>query len=114
MAATYNIKIYQGDGYTLLFDVDGDYSAKTHTMAIAVGLESGTTFLTFATGGSGITATYNATTNKTTCTLTMTAVQTATFNAETIYFYDYEVSDGTGFNLTLLAGQVYITPQVTN
>ena len=111
MAGTYNFTVYQGDNYNLYFTVSGDYSAYTHKMAIAIGLEA-TTATILLEEGTGITQSYDAVTGKTTCVASLSAAQSAGLDAERIYFYDYQVVSGSNV-LTLLAGTIAVTPQVT-
>ena len=43
MPANYDIKVYQGDSFTLTFTLNGDYSAKTFSMGVAASLTAAPT-----------------------------------------------------------------------
>jgi hypothetical protein len=110
MPATYNFTLYQGDNYILNFTVDGDYSAYTHTMALAVGLEAGVPALVL-TSPANISATYDALTDKTSCIATFATDDTGGLDAEVIYYYDYQVESGATVQ-TLLNGTIAVQAQV--
>lgn len=110
MSATYNITTYQGDNFVLSFTVTGDYSAYLHTMTIASSL-NGAVVLAL-TSASAITRTYSGTTGLTTCTASITPAQSSALT-NTLYFYDYQVSQLPTTCLTLLNGSFSVTLEVS-
>ena len=109
MPATYNLNMYQGDTYTLTLTIGGDYSSHTHALVMATNFSAGST-LTLNTA-SGITDSYDATTELTTVVITATATQTAALSDSGDWIYDYSVTSGAVVT-TLMTGLVVLTPQV--
>jgi len=105
--ARYDIKTQEGDTYTFAISVDGDKTAETPKFEIN---NAGVSVLELTTG-SGISSSYNGATDKTTWTITITAVQTAALDPTIIYTYDFQ-TDTSGTILTYLAGILSIQSEV--
>jgi hypothetical protein len=101
LPARYDIVHYQGDTYTLTLSLDGDKTASTPKLEISPPNDA-TPDLELTTG-SGITATYDAPTDKTTYTIVITATQSTTLGATTNYWYDFQLQSGSVVT-TFLAG----------
>lgn len=111
MPANYDIKVYQGDSFTLTFTMNGDYSAKTFSMGVAASLTAAPT-LSLSEGGGGIGKSYSGVTGLTTVIVNITSTQTASLVSSTIYSYDLQMAQGTDIT-TLLVGSFTLTEQVT-
>lgn len=110
MPASYNIELYQGDNYNLNFTIEGNYSGYTHKMSFATELEAASPALTIQ--GGSISHTYSAVTGLTTVSATISHTDTASLDAEVIYYYDYQVHHGSDY-MTFLTGTASVYPQVT-
>lgn len=110
MPANYDIKVYQGDSFTLTFTLNGDYSAKTFSMGVAASLTAAPTLS--LSEGSGIGKSYSGVTGLTTVIVNITSTQTASLASSTIYSYDLQMALGTDVT-TLLVGSFTLTEQVT-
>lgn len=110
MPANYDIKVYQGDSFTLTFTLNGDYSAKTFSMGVAASLTAAPTLS--LSEGSGIGKSYSGVTGLTTVIVNITSTQTANLVSSTIYSYDLQMAQGTDIT-TLLVGSFTLTEQVT-
>ena len=110
MPANYDIKVYQGDSFTLTFTLNGDYSAKTFSMGVAASLTAAPTLS--LSEGSGIGKSYSGVTGLTTVIVNITSTQTASLVSSTIYSYDLQMAQGTDIT-TLLVGSFTLTEQVT-
>jgi hypothetical protein len=87
--ATYNIKHYQGDTFSLVFAMDGNLTAQTPLLQLRTDPSSGTVVV-----AASISSSYSGTTLKTTFTCTLTATQTAALTAGTVYYYDFQLTSG--------------------
>ena len=111
MPADYDIKIYQGDTWTLQLYLTGDYSSATHKFTLQANLGAASNALQL-TLGSGITAVYDAVAQKTLVTITMSSANSESLNPDTIYAYDYETTLS-GVVLTWLSGSFTLTEDVS-
>ena len=111
MPANYDIKVYQGDSYTLSFTMNGDYTSQTFSMGVAASLTAAPT-LSLSEGAGGIGKAYSGVTGLTTITVSITSAQTASLSSSTIYSYDLQMAVGTNVT-TLLFGSFTLTEQVT-
>jgi hypothetical protein len=101
LPARYDIIHYQGDTYTLSLVLDNDLTAQTAKFEID--LPNQTTPDLELTNASGITSTFDALTNKTTFVITISSAQSTTLGASSIFWYDFQLSDGVTVT-TFLAG----------
>lgn len=101
LPAKYDITHWQGDTYSVVLTLTGDYTAHTHKFEIK-SILSGTPILELTTGGSGIVLGAYAN-GVTPVTITITATQSAAIVDTTIYNYDYQVQTGVVVT-TLLTG----------
>lgn len=110
MAAKYDIKLYQGDSYSLTFTLDGNYTSYTHTFKVALGFTGSNTLTLTNAFGDGITSTWDGT--NTICTISLTPAQTAALFDTSVYAYDYQISTGSTYALTLLYGSLTMTGEM--
>lgn len=111
LVPTYNFEIYQGDTYKLIFTITGDFTAKQPKLQLRTPIGATTATLTLD-GVSGITMLYDAGNDWTLFECTFTATQTAALVATSIYFYDFEITDGSVVK-TYFQGQISLTAQKT-
>jgi len=110
LPARYDITHYQGDTFSIVVALDGNFLASTFKFelkipnAVSPALE--------LTNGSGITiGGYNPTTGKTPITITITPVQSTALGSS-IYWYDLEDNTG-GVIKTYLAGTFAQVEQIS-
>lgn len=106
--ARYDIRTQEGDTYTFTISTDGDKTAATAKFEINNNVGVSVLELTI---GSGITSVYNAGTDKTTWTITISAAQTQGLDPSIVYTYDFQ-TDTSGTILTYLAGILSIQSEV--
>lgn len=105
--ATYNIRHYQGDTFQLIFTMNNDLTAQTPLCQLRT--DPGSAVVTVAMT---VTSTYSAGTNKTTFTCSLTATQTAALLAGTVYYWDFQLTNGAVVN-TYLRGNFVVQAEVS-
>lgn len=109
LVPTYNFEMYQGDTYNLIFTMTGDQTAKTAKLQLRSTIGASTPTISLITG-SGITMTYDSVTGLTTVICTFTATQTGALSPTTIYFYDFELTQGATVK-TYFQGNINVTAE---
>ncbi len=106
--AKYDIRTYQGDSYTLDFDIEGDWSGKTWRMTIRSPLSEETPALEY----DEIEVTYDSEEDETNVRIPISPADSESLDANVIYFYDVDARDTEGTN-TILAGTFSLENEVS-
>ena len=103
MPARYDITHFQGDTFSMVITLNGNFSSSTMKFEIkSLTVSSPAALELFI--GSGITVgTYNPITGQTAVTIGITAAQSLALGNTTIYQYDFEITTGSTV-LTYLSG----------
>ena len=110
MPATYNIVNYQGDTYTVVVSLEGDWTTgSTPKLEIKVPNAGSPSLELFS--GTGITiGAYSG--GFTAFTVVITSAQSNTLGSSTVYWYDFEVTVGS-ITTTYISGSFVQTAQVS-
>jgi len=107
LPATYNIRHYQGDTFSLIFTMETDLTAQTPLIQLRTDPSA-----VSATVAMTVASSYSAGTNKTTFTCSLTATQTAALTAGTVYYYDFQLLNGAIVN-TYIRGNFVVQAEVS-
>jgi hypothetical protein len=107
LPATYNISHYQGDTFSLVLAMDDDLTAQTPLLQLRTDPSSVSVVV-----AASIASSYSGVTDKTTFTCTLTATQTAALTAGTVYYYDFQLTNGTTVT-TYIRGNFGIVAEVS-
>jgi hypothetical protein len=116
MPANYDLEIFQGDTYTLVFEMDGAYDYANglwvHEFQMKENFDDVNIVISKSTGN-GITTAYDPGNQVTTVQMTLSPTVTAALDATKIYRYDYQIKTLSPYSVTtLLNGEVRITPEI--
>jgi len=116
MPANYDLDIFQGDTYTLQFQMDGmwDYAngGWFHEFQMKENFDD-LTILVQKTSSSGITVSYDPGNQITTVLMVLSPTVTGALDAKKVYRYDYQIKTISPYSVTtLLNGEVRVSPEI--